>query len=156
MSFGIRPGCDGCGACVSACPRGAIRLAAVGAAMPYEVAALECNDCWSCAPVCPRGVLGPDPRWAVCRARGCPLSSRRLSGWACTEGWARCPKCNSALWKPPGSGEWRCARCDLETRVGCPKARMSGATPAGSGRALAHVDPVLAITRRIGGDPVRA
>lgn len=125
MSFGIRPGCDGCGACVSACPRGAIRLAAVGAATPYEVVPLECNDCWSCGLVCPRRVLGPDPRWAVCRARGCPLASRRLTGWACTEGWARCPQCNSALWKPPGSGEWHCAHCDLETRVACPKARQA-------------------------------
>ena len=31
VSFGIRQGCDGCGACVASCPRGAIRPAGVDA-----------------------------------------------------------------------------------------------------------------------------
>ena len=143
MSFDVGPGCDGCGICVFACPKGAIRRSvAPDAPTPYEVFHLNCNDCGKCAIVCPQRVLGPDPQWAECRGRGCPVVTNRMEGWACTEGWARCERCSSALWKEPGTAKWICARCDLETKVICPKIRrhivVAGAAvdgPAGAGTA---------------------
>ncbi|MCZ7525670.1 MAG: 4Fe-4S dicluster domain-containing protein [Acidimicrobiia bacterium] len=130
MSFGVLPSCDGCGACVRACPRGAIRIS-VEADTPYEVVGLACNDCGKCAIVCPPGALVPDPRWAACWGRGCPLSSRRFEGWTCTEGYRRCPSCGSALWKAPESDAWFCARCDGTRRVVCPKIRRTVAARGG-------------------------
>ena len=44
--------CVGCGACVSACPREAIRLAG-----PHRVVRDLCDGCGRCADVCPGGAL---------------------------------------------------------------------------------------------------
>src|SRR5690606_8738103 len=86
MSYGIGPACDGCGACVRACPRGAIIRDTAGP-IPYAIAPLDCNDCGKCAIVCPRRAITPDPGWAECLGRGCPLAgSRRYDGWSCSEG----------------------------------------------------------------------
>jgi ferredoxin len=132
VSFRISPACDGCGTCVRACPRGAIRRSPGGDA-PYEVVSLDCNDCGKCAVVCPRDALGPDNGWAECLGRGCPLTgSRRYEGWACNEGIRRCAECGNALWKPPGAVRWMCVRCDGGARVLCPKVRKAHA--GGDGR----------------------
>jgi len=129
MSFWINPVCHGCGMCVPSCPRGAIHssdpdhyLAA------FQISSIDCNDCTKCAIVCPVSAIGPDPDWAVCHGRGCPLESRRYEGWACTEAGKRCKTCGGSLWKAPEDGTWFCARCDPDTRVACPKIRKHLAT----------------------------
>ncbi len=124
MAYRVGDGCIGCGACEFACPSGAISQTD---AFPvtYVVDPLGCNDCADCVVVCPVDVLAPDPGWAVCRGRGCPLSSSRYAGWECSEGEDRCGTCGSMLWRPPG-GAWVCSRCRLgEERRGasCPKVR---------------------------------
>lgn len=124
MSFWISPACHGCGICVPSCPRGAIhRSAADHHLAAFQISSLDCNDCGKCAIVCPVSAIGPDPDWAACRGRGCPLESRRYSGWACTEAGRRCERCGGSLWKAPGEKAWVCTRCDPDTRVSCPKIR---------------------------------
>ncbi len=122
MSFWINPACYGCGICAQACPRGAIHLSK-GFMAAYEITALDCNDCAKCAIVCPIDAIGPDPGWAVCHGRGCPLTSRRLAEWACTEAGRRCPECGGSLWRDPDSDRWLCTHCDPDYRVACPKIR---------------------------------
>ena len=136
MSFAVGAGCDGCGACRRACPRGAIRRSG-DAAIPYEVVSLDCTDCGKCAIVCPRGVLAPDPEWARCWGRGCPLSSSRYEGWACAEGKRRCPGCGNSMWQKPSGDGWICSRCDDGTRVMCPKARKASSEEAAACEQLA-------------------
>lgn len=51
MAFKINEKCVGCGACVSACPIGAIKLENNVAVIDKE----ECIDCGSCASECPVG-----------------------------------------------------------------------------------------------------
>ncbi|MBV6506977.1 MAG: hypothetical protein JJLCMIEE_00014 [Acidimicrobiales bacterium] len=111
--------------CALACPRGAIRVS-VNSDTPFEVVSLECNDCGKCAIVCPQRVLAPDPAWAACWGRGCPMSSRRYDEWSCSEGRRRCPTCNNALWWAPDASGWVCVRCDEGSRVICPKVRKAG------------------------------
>lgn len=160
MSFKVGPTCDGCGICVAACPRGAIRPGPPGGT-PFEVVSLDCNDCGKCAIVCPHDALAVDPAWAQCFGRGCPLVSKRLEGWACTEGWARCGRCGGALWKAPGDSEWVCARCDTASRVICPKIRRAAATAAAPttepGAAHPSVDGAVRVPTRVNGNaPTRA
>jgi ferredoxin len=123
MSFRVGPECDGCDMCRQACPRGAIRVMAP--TMSYEVVSLNCNDCGKCAVVCRQHALGPDPEWATCWGRGCPLSSTRYDGWGCAEGRRRCTECGNSMWKPPDSDGWVCTRCDLGSNLMCPKARKA-------------------------------
>jgi len=155
MSFKVGPTCDGCGICVSACPRGAIRPGPPGGT-PFEVVSLDCNDCGKCAIVCPHDALAVDPAWAQCFGRGCPLVSKRLEGWACTEGWARCGRCGGALWKAPGDSEWVCARCDTASRVICPKIRRAAATAAAPttepGAVSPSVDGAARVPTRVNGN----
>lgn len=127
MSLRILLGCDGCGMCARACPRGVI-VAKPDEAVPYAVVALDCNDCQKCVVVCPLHVIELDPAWAECWSRGCPLTSRRYAGWACNEGRVRCPTCGSPLWKTPNERRWTCVRCTNGSRVGCPKARRAAVT----------------------------
>lgn len=122
MSFWISPVCHGCGACVPACPRGAIHPSK-GYLASFEISSIDCNDCTKCSIVCPVNAIGPDPDWAMCRGRGCPLTGRRLEGWACTEAGRRCESCGGSLWKAPGGDRWFCTRCDETTKVACPKIR---------------------------------
>jgi ferredoxin len=124
MADRVGDGCIGCGACEFAGPSGAISQAD-GFPVVYVVDPLGCNDCAACVVVCPVDVLAPDPEWAVCHGRGCPLSSSRYEGWECSEGEQRCEVCGSMLWRPP-EGAWVCSRCRLgeEGRgASCPKVR---------------------------------
>jgi NAD-dependent dihydropyrimidine dehydrogenase PreA subunit len=127
MSLMVLPECLGCGACEFACPRGAISQG-TDFRVAYVVDPLLCNDCGDCIPVCPVDVLVEDPDWAVCFARGCPLSSTRYEGWDCTRGERYCPTCSTMLWRPPEGGEWRCPRCDESRKVSCPKIRKAEVT----------------------------
>lgn len=124
MAYAVVESCIGCGACEFACGRGAISQGE-GFAVLFEVDPLLCDDCGVCTNVCPVEALGPDPGWAVCYGRGCPLSSSRYRGWTCSSGQRRCPQCGQMLWRPP-DGEWTCSACRLgERRTGasCPKVR---------------------------------
>lgn len=122
MSFGIGMGCTDCGACIPACPRAAIHPTLFGP-IPLTVNPLACNDCGACERVCPERAITSDPDWAACRGRGCPMTSRRYSTWACTESTRRCLDCGGPLWKDPEDGTWRCPTCDIAGRVTCPKMR---------------------------------
>jgi NAD-dependent dihydropyrimidine dehydrogenase PreA subunit len=127
MALRISDECFGCGGCELACPQAAITQAP-GFPVAYVIDPLLCNDCNTCVPLCPVDAFLPDPAWAVCYGRGCPLSSKRYAGWECTEGRERCPACGSMLWRPPGATYWRCRRCDYgegTSRASCPKVRKS-------------------------------
>ena len=89
----------------------------------YEIDPIACNDCNECVDVCPIDALVPDPAWAVCLGRGCPLSSRRYADWTCSQGQQRCPRCGSMMWQPPHNG-WVCSSCRAASgprAAQCPK-----------------------------------
>ena len=71
--------CIGCGACDFSCPTGALTktdsFLGLFAIDPYT-----CDDCGRCIDKCPVGAIVADPTWPECQARGCPLTSNRLSG----------------------------------------------------------------------------
>jgi len=46
--------CDMCGACVAACPTGAVEM---GAAGPVVVRPEDCMYCAACEGICPRGAI---------------------------------------------------------------------------------------------------
>jgi ferredoxin len=113
--------CIGCGACDFSCPTGALTKTdsylGVFVIDPYT-----CDDCGICPTKCPVGAIVADPAWPVCQARGCPLTSTRLSGFECAIWQERCGSCGSTLWRGP-DGRWACSQCDLGMRVTCPKTR---------------------------------
>jgi ribosomal protein L37AE/L43A len=85
--------------------------------------------------VCPVDGLVPDPGWAVCHGRGCPLSSERYAGTVCSEGQHVCRTCGSVLWRVAG-GNWTCRVCAAApegTRAAsCPKVKGSQRLAAGA------------------------
>jgi ferredoxin len=126
VAYRIAAGCIGCGACEFTCPTGAISQDG-GFPVTFVVDPLACDDCSRCVALCPVDVLVPDPAWAVCLGRGCPLSSLRYAGWECSKGAHRCVQCGSMLWRPP-DGEWVCSRCRLGEGgrgASCPKVRQA-------------------------------
>lgn len=126
MALEILDACIGCGACESACAQQAIGQSD-SFPVVYEIDPMLCNDCGDCVRVCPVDAIVPDPVWAVCFGRGCPLRSSRYTGWECSQGLDRCPSCGSMLWRPPG-GDWVCSNCRAGsggTRARCPKAERA-------------------------------
>ena len=126
MALEILDSCIGCGACESACEQQAITQSD-SFPVVYVIDPLLCNDCTGCVRVCPVDAIVPDPEWAVCFGRGCPLRSDRYSGWECSQGLERCPSCLSMLWRAPG-GPWVCSSCRLgpsERGARCPKAERA-------------------------------
>lgn len=122
MALRVLASCIGCGACESACGRGAISQAD-SFAVVYVVDPLLCDDCMDCVPVCPVDALVADPEWAVCLGRGCPLASARYEGWECSRGDSRCPDCGAMMWRPP-DGTWVCSACRTpkgDRGARCPK-----------------------------------
>ena len=119
--------CLGCGACESACPQEAVSQGG-GFPVAYVIDPLLCNDCQKCVVVCPVDGLVPDPEWAVCHGRGCPLSSERYAGTVCSEGQQVCPTCGSVLWRVAG-GNWTCRVCAAAAEgtraASCPKVKRS-------------------------------
>lgn len=127
MAYAIAPSCIGCGACELVCPKGAISQGA-GYTVLYEVDSLACNDCDRCVAVCPVDALAPEPHWAACHGRGCPLSSRRYASWQCNEGDTRCIDCSGPLWRS-ADGVVSCPACGGARAGGgrgaaCPKPRQ--------------------------------
>lgn len=122
MSLQIVESCFACGACEFSCGQRAI-FQADGFATAYVVDPILCNDCLECVRVCPGGALVADPDFAVCHGRGCPMISKKMQGWICTEGQELCDECEAVLWLPPESGHYQCPRCDLGLRMVCPKIR---------------------------------
>jgi ferredoxin len=133
VALEILDGCIGCGACESACEQRAISQSE-SFPVVYVIDPLLCNDCVECVRVCPIEAIVPDPVWAVCFGRGCPLGSSRYTGWECSQGLDRCPSCGSMLWRAPG-GDWVCSSCRIKagaTGAKCPKAERARRIRAGA------------------------
>ena len=127
MALQIRSDCIGCGGCEFACPTGAI-VQGADFVVTYSINPLRCDDCGACVGFCPIGSIVEDPEWAICLGRGCPLSSRRYEGWACTKGDPPCPRCGGMLWHAPGSADPVCPECETAegaARAACPKLRRA-------------------------------
>lgn len=122
MSLMVTAECLGCGACEIVCPTGAISQSE-DFRVAYRVAPLLCNDCLECVSSCPVDALVADDRFAVCNGHGCPMTSRRMSAWSCSEGAQRCSTCGAMMWCRPGDTDASCPSCDWELRVACPKVR---------------------------------
>lgn len=125
MALYINKDCIGCGPCEEACPRQAISKSDSFLGV-FLVDPFLCNDCSDqpggplCVNVCPVDALQPEPAFPVCHGRGCPLTSSRLGGYDCSEGNQRC-SCGNMLWRSEEDDAWRCSRCDMGMKVGCPK-----------------------------------
>lgn len=136
MSFRVLDDrCIGCGACDFSCPTGALRKTDSYLGL-FVVDPFTCDDCARCVPTCPEGAIVPDPAWAVCRGRGCPLAAARLAGTGCTVWQERCPECGTTLWERDGAAG--CPRCTLGLKVRCPRTRRLGepAPPGAEGPAV--------------------
>ena len=113
--------CIGCGACDFSCPTGALTKTDSFLGL-FTIDPYTCDDCGKCVAKCPEGAIVADPAWPECGARGCPLTSTRLSDFHCAYWQDRCPECGSTLWQAP-DGSWACSRCGMAMKVSCPKTR---------------------------------
>ena len=123
--------CIGCGACDYACPTGAMAktdtFLGTFAIDPYT-----CDDCGRCVQCCPVGCINLEPAWPSCYGHGCPLSSKRMAGFECSVWQRTCESCGAPVWRRRGEESWICPRCDMGTRLRCPKERHSNLAGAGS------------------------
>ncbi len=117
----IEDACIGCGGCDFSCPTGALTKTDTFLGL-FAIDPYTCDDCGLCVPKCPVYAIEPDPEWPTCHGHGCPLTSRRLTGFECALWQQRCPACNATMWRSP-MGEVACPRCDLGMKVSCPKTR---------------------------------
>lgn len=115
----IEDACIGCGGCEYACPTGALTKTDSFLGV-FVIDPFTCDDCGLCVDKCPVLAIGPDPDWAVCGDRGCPLKSSRLSDVECAVWQERCPTCTTTMWRRD-DGSWQCPRCDMHMRVACPR-----------------------------------
>ncbi len=130
MSFRvIEDLCIGCGACDFSCPTGALTKTDSFLGL-FAIDPLTCDDCGICVEKCPVLAIVPDPDWAVCRGRGCPLTAKRLSDVECAVWQRRCESCGSTLWQRD-DGPWACPTCGWQGKVRCPRTRQAAATLSG-------------------------
>lgn len=94
--------CNGCDACVRACPHAALRLAQGGDA--YEIHADNCTGCELCANVCDQDAVSVNACRVVKNGQ-VPLSA------------GRCRACGAAFHRP-GSGETQPVLCHVCARTG--------------------------------------
>ncbi len=121
MSFKVVEAlCIGCGACDYSCPTGALTKTDSFLGL-FVIDPYTCDDCAICVEKCPDLAIVPDPDWAVCHGRGCPLTSTRLAGVECALWQDRCPECGTTMWVR--DGEASCPLCALGMKVRCPRTR---------------------------------
>ena len=110
--------CIGCGACDFSCPTGALTKTESFLGL-FVIDPFTCDDCGACVAKCPVLAIEPDPEWAVCGDRGCPLKSSRLADVECSVWQNRCPSCGTTMWQRDDG--WQCPRCDMHMKVACPR-----------------------------------
>ena len=114
--------CIGCGACDFSCPTGALTKTESFLGL-FVIDPFTCDDCAICVAKCPEAAIVPDPDWAVCHGRGCPLGSERLAAVVCAQWQEICPECGATLWERDGVRA--CPRCGMGLKVRCPRTRST-------------------------------
>jgi NAD-dependent dihydropyrimidine dehydrogenase PreA subunit len=113
--------CDGCGACVEVCPKGAIQLVGGLARINSEV----CTDCEACVQACPTGAIKVARPVAVREEPAVVVTARRRPGTLATLVGATLSFIGSRLWPHAA-----------DAIVGALDRRLSG-EPAGESRPTA-------------------
>lgn len=148
MSFKVLDDlCIGCGGCEYSCPTGSLTKTDSFLGL-FVIDPYTCNDCAECVAKCPEAAIVPDPEWAVCGDRGCPLRSQRLAAFECAVWQDRCPSCGTTLWRDAAAidGRWACPRCGMGMKVSCPRAHHLAGPPDGvTGDRLADAPMVAAV-----------
>lgn len=125
----LEDACIGCGGCEYACPTGALTKTDSFLGL-FVIDPFTCDDCGQCVDKCPVLAIEPDPEWAVCGDRGCPLKSQRLADVECSIWQQRCPSCGTTLWRTGSEESWSCPRCGMGMRVACPRTtKLDQVTP---------------------------
>jgi ferredoxin len=124
----LEDACIGCGGCEYACPTGALTKTDSYLGL-FVIDPFTCDDCGLCVDKCPVVAIEPDPAWAVCGDRGCPLRSKRLADVECSVWQQRCPACGATLWRAGGDGDWSCPRCGMGMKVACPRTNQATTSP---------------------------